>query len=379
MPESPSPIQLTDLPREIRDMVYSFHYDECLFSNHSASAATTRRSGKTMSAFDQLNTCVVSIPAHYPEYPLLAIFQVSRQIRLEFLDLLRYKQSVGQGLRYRIKITGRCRMKDPVRASATWEVLPVPPIEPYNQFFDELDVRFHATKYESGIGWAYLRTFRKPGFASYYLFGFLNEFFNHGPQFFYDPILNGSLSSQDPTKRENRCKPKFRKLSFHVYLSHTSVMRDEIQILNMRSANTLSDYGGWCNHRKTDYVMKEGKMLQRGVVPWFKMLNKYGYLDGRVGRVVVLREESKEWTEAWDNLFPIDKRWKDTLKETAAGQLTGFEIEVARDSAPDWEPHPVFQSYGFSWGVQVERTRAKAIETEKTGERPESGILFDDW
>ncbi|KAF3932446.1 hypothetical protein ABW19_dt0201733 [Dactylella cylindrospora] len=180
------------LPREIRDMIYSYLYTDCQYPSTSPDiyAFPTTRVHCFLT-----EKHVINYPLTYPKYSLLPILQTNRQLRAEFLDFLKLEKSKGNGIRYQVKLEPDVHRLD--NLEPRWTVLPLPPVEPFGNVIRELAIDFKIPSFSEldcdgeWIDDGCYSTLKKIWFGgdAETFFRFLSDLLHHGPQGFFDPSL----------------------------------------------------------------------------------------------------------------------------------------------------------------------------------------------
>ncbi|KAF3937142.1 hypothetical protein ABW19_dt0207206 [Dactylella cylindrospora] len=374
-PISPSPFLL--LPREIRDAIYHQIYEICMVPS-KASIYPENADERLPLALPWAGSSFFYIhyPKSYPRYTLLPILQTNSQIRQEFLEFLERERkrvnidSVGSEgiddkkkqtsiIRYELDIIAPCR-RGPISLTPTWTVLPLPPEAP-NNIIEELKINYHVTNFAGKAGGNYYGC-GGPGLTSYVLFRLLNDFIFHGPQWYFDAAVSGMPSKGSILGRESdedekekrrfdsgRCQPFVKTMIFDIdfeyqegYPKNKPLSPEEgLQIVDPNDPDTPQTVSKWRFEEQT---------VASHVGSWMTMLNSYGYLSNKVGKVVILLKGHEVWMDEWD--FEQQKM----IKGVSAFCMN-VEDAVGGPYGDGWQPSQEFENYGFKWGRKEHSVR----------------------
>ncbi|KAF3937117.1 hypothetical protein ABW19_dt0202142 [Dactylella cylindrospora] len=307
-PSPPTPFLL--LPRELRDMVYT-----CVYNNAQTSddplvyPNDINRIPIRLSRVPSVDRGEIHYPDVYPKYPLLPILQLNRQIRQEFREFINYMSAPNakgksSPLRYELDLLAA----EHPELTPTWVLLPLPP-EPYYRVIPELTITYR-TLISSESNFATSAQLFSASFFGYVSYGYpivrlLSDFFNHGPQAFYDPRL------------WNRCKPYVKKLIIGPSFWCKGPMRSQVVIQEDDDEET--------QRTKNDLRQRLGASARRiheGLFKTVDTLNKNGYFNGKIDKVEML---------------PY--------------MVGNLNFEVVQIPGWDWKPEQRLEMRGFSWGL----------------------------
>ncbi|KAF3915767.1 hypothetical protein ABW20_dc0106380 [Dactylellina cionopaga] len=293
------------LPLEIRELIYAHLVAACRDPPEPDFKTTIRGPPPIVTYRHQAHLTrpgSLYFPVVLPKYALLPILQTCHQSRTELQEFISLLQKASDGINpyERAKLGYTLD----VCASAheyftSWRSLPLPCEEPYN-IIPEFLINFN-------VAWIHARHWVPTRFGAdgslsddgFDLFFLLNCLFNHGPQGFYVPRLNGDGTD------ENRCLPFVKKLVFNVSFTYSSGVMLSFQVLQKEKeeeeAHPKEDGSieisakERLEHFTNDMEDWKTTILSHGFKSWFAKFLSGGYLDGCVEEVVLLHDGIEKW------------------------------------------------------------------------------------
>ncbi|KAK6331843.1 hypothetical protein TWF718_002384 [Orbilia javanica] len=341
---------ILQIPREIRDSIYSYLFELCRIPSDPKaihptydSEASPSQQKHPLFATKRNNDVKINYHRALPKYQLLPILQTCQQIRAEFQDFLRRvlsrtgkdRKSRGKGLRYELNLISSGFFAYPV-----WSALPLPPEEPYN-IIDELQINYQV---RSDTRRRVQLDDERPQTDPYTLSNTLSDFIFHGPQGFYLPAINDLSPENDEEKPRydgGRCKPKIKNLILNISFETPRPVLEKFARLEAEEKSGKA----WGVLKASVRTYEQYKLSAAADVEGIiLMMNFRRYFDGNVEKISILFEGSEGWTalENWD---------EDYLPTHTIIVLNGFKKN------PDWKEPESYVEYGFDWGPRPECQR----------------------
>jgi len=152
-----------ELPKDVRDIMYLYVIESPIITNLPAST-------------DALQESHIIYPHEFPTPVCSHLFLVCHQVNSEVTTLITHN---NKGYQYKLDCMIQGCTIWPI-----WVEFPTPPKHVQN-----FEVSIHILSYTSGV----FREVGEPGLLWKPLFQLLNQFFHHGPQFFYNGKLKYSM------------------------------------------------------------------------------------------------------------------------------------------------------------------------------------------
>ncbi|KAK6514637.1 hypothetical protein TWF281_004835 [Arthrobotrys megalospora] len=323
-----STVSLLDLPLETREQIFFYLLD--IYSKPQEPDLKTELMAPVSFAFFHDLNFIYYYSTTLPKYPLLPILQTCRQLRLELQAYIALLQRMPNGsanpLGYTLNVESH-----PYHIFPKWTRLQLPPERPYNiipEFRINYNIMSLCRKWANGDRFSVNHGPRENRSG---LFSLLSDFFNHGPQGFFIPSVNGG----EDGGRYSRLQIK--KMVVDVKLTHDHGLDDSASSPDSPQETLLS-------HPIAQLYDYECRVL-KGVADWFSVFISFGYLDGVVGTVQVLWDGAEEWgAPSHDDDLTLGDSTPIDNKVRAYFDLTKTE----KREESEWPPCRL--NYKYNWG-----------------------------